>query len=216
MSDRDFEWVKAASRGNTGVTSGYRITCGKCGSNETFAQNGTTRKPPKAAEQYFRGRGWVIGARSPVDRCPKCWAAQSKPTPKPPVNLKLIENQDQQSMKAETPPEPTRDERRIIFSKLQDVYLDEVKGYDSGWTDHRVAEDLGVPRSWVATIRDENFGPAKDNLDIREFLAKLEMVEAEHQKFVGLFNQAKGVADVVKVQMDDLQRLAKDIRRQVA
>jgi hypothetical protein len=59
--------------------------------------------------------------------------------------------------------EMTRDERRLIFAKLDNVFLDEKRGYDDGWTDHRVAEDLGVPKAWVAQIRDENFGPENRN-----------------------------------------------------
>lgn len=214
MSDRDFEWIKATSRGRAGVASGFRITCGKCNEKETFVQNGTGRKPPKAAEQYFRNRGWVIGARPSVDRCPSCWAFQSKPSPK--YEPMFEKEKPVTAEKAEAPQEPSREERRIIFAKLQDVYLDETSGYDKGWTDHAVALDLGVPRAWVAAIREENFGPAKDNADLREYLQKLDAIEKEHQKFVGLFSQAKGVADVVKTQLDDLQRLARDVRKQVA
>lgn len=217
MSDREFEWVKVTSRGHAGILSGYRITCGKCGASETFNQTGASRKPPIAAEQTFRRKGWGIGASARADRCPACWGRKDeKPAKYMPFYEKHPVNEEQVVTKAETPAEPTREERRIIFAKLQDVYLDEKKGYDSGWTDYRVSEDLGVPRAWVASIRDENFGPAKDNAELRDFLTRVSAVEAEVEKFTKLFNQAKGVADVMKVQLGDLQRLAKSVRSQVA
>jgi hypothetical protein len=51
-------------------------------------------------------------------------------------------------------------EKRIIFSKLNDIYGDEKTGYTGDWTDHKVAEDLGVPDDWVMLVREEHFGPA--------------------------------------------------------
>ncbi len=60
---------------------------------------------------------------------------------------------------AEPPREMGRTEKRIIWAKLEEVYLDEKRGYSAGWTDETVAKDLGVPRAWVAAVRDEGFGP---------------------------------------------------------
>ena len=60
---------------------------------------------------------------------------------------------------AEPPRQMQREDRRIIISKLDEVYIDESVGYSGDWSDERVAEDLGVPRAWVSTIREENFGP---------------------------------------------------------
>lgn len=65
----------------------------------------------------------------------------------------------QPQQKAEPPRAMTRDERRLIWAKLEEVYLDERSGFTAGWTDERVAVDLGVPRAWISTIREENFGP---------------------------------------------------------
>jgi hypothetical protein len=50
-------------------------------------------------------------------------------------------------------------ERRIIFAKLNDVYLDEKVGYADDWSDAKVAQDLGVPVEWVALVREPDFGP---------------------------------------------------------
>lgn len=58
--------------------------------------------------------------------------------------------------------EMTRTDRRVIIAKLEDVYLDEQTGYKGDWNDAKVATDLGVPLVWVETLREENFGPAKN------------------------------------------------------
>jgi predicted transcriptional regulator len=58
--------------------------------------------------------------------------------------------------------EMSKADRRIIFNKIEDVYGDETIGYKGDWSDDRVAEDLGVSVEWVALIRDENFGPARN------------------------------------------------------
>ncbi|MBR0882443.1 hypothetical protein ACVMGC_000650 [Bradyrhizobium barranii subsp. barranii] len=65
-----------------------------------------------------------------------------------------------------------REERRIIFEKLNEVYVNDKVGYSASWTDVRVAADLGVPLQWVKVIRDENFGDEVGNEDIRKQLAE--------------------------------------------
>lgn len=63
---------------------------------------------------------------------------------------------------SEKPPrEMSREDRRLIFAKLEEVYIDERVGYTANWNDQRVADDMAVPRAWVEEIRDQNFGPQK-------------------------------------------------------
>jgi hypothetical protein len=84
----------------------------------------------------------------------------------------------------EPPREMSRDDRRVVFSKLDEVYIDESKGYGNGWSDHRVAIDLGVPRAWIATIREEMFGPDKSNAEARELVQEAKALVAEMRAFV--------------------------------
>lgn len=84
---------------------------------------------------------------------------------------------------SETPPtEPTRADKRLIFAKLEEVYVDESAGYKTPWTDAAVAKDLGVPMAWVASVREENFGPANDNGEIRDMLARVKAASSEAMK----------------------------------
>ncbi len=72
---------------------------------------------------------------------------------------KRKESEYMDKLRAEPPQEMSREDRRCVFEKLNEVYLDEDHGYGDGWSDERVAKDLGVPRAWVSKIRDENCGP---------------------------------------------------------
>ena len=88
-------------------------------------------------------------------------------------------------MKAEPPREMSREDKRLIFGKLDGVYLDEKRGYGNGWSDGQVAKDLGVPLAWVKTVREENFGPEGMSADarasieeIRKFNTELETLRA--------------------------------------
>lgn len=100
--------------------------------------------------------------------------AKNVPPPQPVVLLAPV-------AKADPPREPTKDERRLIFGKLDQVYLDEKRGYEKGWSDARVAEDLGVPRAWVEAIRAMNFGEENASEDARQLVeqARAFLVEAK-------------------------------------
>jgi hypothetical protein len=97
----------------------------------------------------------------------------------------------------EPPREMSRDDRRVIFAKLDEVYIDENKGYDNGWSDHRVAVDLGVPRAWVASVREEMFGPDKSNAEARELVQEARELVATMKAFVAEHHETavKAIAD---------------------
>ena len=77
------------------------------------------------------------------------------------------------STEAEKPKEMGVEDRRLIIAKINEVYVGEDVGYSSGWSDKRVADDLGCPRAWVAEVRDYAFGPARDNEDVRALVAEV-------------------------------------------
>ncbi|MCR6673294.1 hypothetical protein [Devosia ginsengisoli] len=65
---------------------------------------------------------------------------------------------------SERPPrQMSREDRRLIFAKLEEVYIDEKSGYSAGWNDDAVAKDMACPRAWVEEIREQNFGPQKSD-----------------------------------------------------
>ena len=101
----------------------------------------------------------------------------------------------------------TRDDRRIVFEKLNEVYLNDKVGYAKGWTDEKVAVDLGVPRAWVRLIREENFGDEVGNEDIREqvreaqaMLAQVRAIEPEMRRLLGMSDKIeRSLAEIQKV-----------------
>ncbi len=165
MSDRSFERATLSVPGTKAVP-GYIVRCMECGASEKIATNtyGGSMAPEGIA-QKFRNKGWVIGSRDGRDVCSKCQARQRKSRAS--SLEKKATNVISMTIKADPPRQMSRDDRRVIFAKLNDVYIDESKGYDNGWSDQRVAKDLGVPLAWVKEIREENFGLESANEDAR-------------------------------------------------
>lgn len=138
---------------NCRPTQAYSIQCRKCGAVEKLAIPNHGKDPsPENVAAKFRNKGWSVAARRGHDVCPSCQSRNK-------AKLRVVsESEETQPFHAEPPREMSREDRRVIFAKLNDVYLDEDQGYDAGWSDAKVADDLGVPRAWITAIREENFG----------------------------------------------------------
>ncbi|HEV2502358.1 MAG TPA: hypothetical protein VGV39_04750 [Mesorhizobium sp.] len=200
MSQREF--VNRKVRHGDKVIPSMFIEC-KCGTGMHFKQTGATRKPPEAAEQYFRRNGWTIGARPNGDRCPVCTLR----TPKAETMEKP----------AATPAvaEPTREERRIVFLKIDEHYESEKVGYRAPWTDAAIARDLNVPRDWVAKVRDEHFGPGGSNADFDAFLEQVAPILADLKNLARSTAAQLEEARKIGERVDDIERLAKRIEREI-
>lgn len=200
-----------------------QATCRECGLKESIGiSHGHTLLPPNAIEKKFRQKGWTIGANAQWDVCPLC--TEYKKITKP--HLTVVEsNEKETEMKlVETKPAPSeepprvmaREDRRIIFQKLNEVYLDEKRGYDTGWSDLKVSQDLGVPRAWVAEVRDENFGPTAANPDIDEFrklVAEVQEAKApleEYRTLVQRIDQLNLVSKIAR-----LEKLAVEVQKHI-
>lgn len=158
--------------------------CRDCLAVDTVGiKTGTSQLPPEAIEKKFIQKGWLIGSNENWDICPSC--AEKVKALKP--VLKIVNHKETAPKEAEVKPElkpvvpvvieprtMQRDDRRIIFEKLNGVYLDEKRGYDPDWSDHKVSIDLGVPRAWVEQVREEMFGPINTNADIEAFRKAVE------------------------------------------
>lgn len=170
------------------LVRGVIVRC-PCGAEErlphnTFAMPGTSQRDQYDLELQFVKRrlvprGWFIGRRRREHRCPKCNVIRT--TTKQEIRKERIEPMPKEmplqvvadnSKTVEAPRAMSREERRIIFEKLNEVYVNDKVGYSESWTDVKVATDLGVPLQWVKVIRDENFGDEVGNEDIRRQLAE--------------------------------------------
>lgn len=68
------------------------------------------------------------------------------------------------SMSSAPPPrQPSRDEKRAIIAKLDEVYVSEEVGYAGDLSDEKVADGLKVPVAWVKALREEFHGENAGN-----------------------------------------------------
>lgn len=173
------------------------IHCGECGRTDRFVHAGSQKKPPEAIEQYFRNHGWEIGSTARKDRCPDCLkATATKPA------LRVVE--------AEPPRQMERDDRRVIFAKIDELY--DTNGYVAPWTDRKVAEDLGVPQAWVEQVREEMFGPAGSNPDLDEYLRRVDLVEKD---FDAVRQEMADLVAGIGKQLGELQALARKVEKEI-
>lgn len=211
----------------------YRLVCGSCGCGETLGRmNFGASTADEQVPKKFEEKGWNVGKRHDGrdDRCPSCVNREQEarrkrlhvapkeecvPVTQPAPNLAVIASAKAQApAAADKPREMTRDERRLIWAKLEEVYVDERVGYSPGWTDARVSEDLGIPRAWVSTIRDENFGPGTSE-EVEKTLAEVRAAAAEAAEFQKSL-QALTVrgAEIMK-RVDAVEKLARRIESAV-
>jgi hypothetical protein len=206
MNGRNFPFETIQADGRT-VTA-MRIECADCEAKAYFAQTGHGRKPPIAAEQYFRRHGWHVGNGPRADKCASC-QEERKP------QLKVVKMDPKAEPKAEKPREMSREDRRIVFAKVDELYLDDKTGYQPPWTDAAVARDLGVPRSWVSAVRDELFGPEGSNAEFDEFLEKAAPIIAETKNLVRSAQVQLEECRRLDARIVELERVAKRIDRDI-
>ena len=181
-------------RVESGFRSVYRFHCSKCPAfYDISANTHTGRRNAEDLRRQMLRVGWDLGDKPEKDVCVTCIQARRKHKSKTTAEVIQMPKHVQIVSQHDGPREPTRDERRIIFAKLQDVYIDEKTGYGSGWSDRKLAEDLGVPRAWVERIRDENFGPIPVSEDAVKQIEEAEKTLKDAQSLHGSM-----VADAAK------------------
>lgn len=177
------------------------ITCSSCEQPGEIIDRTKCGLPSVQVQRILTAKGWEIGASDKHDLCPKCKTAKRQErrdrrgksvngnghavvAPEEPKVMHAPQNTIAPSISEQAPPEPTRSEKRIIVAKLEEVYADETAGYKTPWTDAKVAVDLGVPQAWVVAIRDELFGPANDNQEIRDMMERATAAASEAHKLL--------------------------------
>ena len=163
-------------------------------------------------------RGWFIGRKRREHRCPKCNAYRTttkqevlreriEPMTKE-LPLQVVAN-NTKPVDVLPPRAMSREERRIIFEKLNEVYVNDKVGYSANWTDVRVAADLGVPLQWVKVIRDENFGDEVGNEDIRKQLAEAKQALALVRELEPSIKKLLALADRIERSIAECARVLK-------
>jgi hypothetical protein len=193
-TERRFDPITVPVDSGGGWRRVHRIACTEC--PITYDISANTRSGSRANEdllKVLKRGGWTVGRNPAHDLCPDCTSTRRRKTDKAePMNAKAP---IAEKLSVEAPRAPSFDERRLILMKLQDHYVSETVGYDRGWSDKKVAENLGVAWKWVADLRAANFGPARDNDDVREILAEAKAIQEETGKILAAANDHLKQAD---------------------
>lgn len=197
---------------------GYSTTCGDCGVFGGIPANGfktgggnDDEKVERFARQKFERLGWKIGRNEKENRCPGCFNASKNAAEQKRKNLMSESQIIPMRVKADDPTPMSREDRRIVFEKLNEVYADEKTGYSAGWTDAKVADDLGVPRAWVKQVRDEMFGPEGSNEQIRQAMAEARDILAESKKIGPMSEQILTSIRALLAKADKIERAMVEI-----
>jgi len=157
--------------------------------------------------------GWRIGKARTAHRCPDCFkkakfSAINKSKAAAAATIAPTNGVAAMEVVA-TARSMGREDRRIIFEKLNEVYADEKTGYTDTWTDEKVASHLGVPRAWVRTIREENFGDEITNGDIRAKITEAQQALAQMKAFEPDLRKLLGMADRIERTLGEIQKVLK-------
>lgn len=141
--------------------------------------------PAEIIEKKLGRLGWFVGSNTNRDICPDCQAKKMIHRRKHRNGNRspsIVPQEIPPMAQVEAPTPMTREDRRIIFSKITEVYLDETRGYETPWSDKKVADALNCPLAWVATVREEMFGPAHDNAEVRAIISEIHAKLTEANK----------------------------------
>lgn len=190
------------------VTYGDRLapaaifTCQDCGDQhaERIPSNSLN---PEALAKRARAAGWEANSHGIAGtRCPNCIhqrrrAAASTPLKKEaPVTAPATVTPIQPSPAPEAR-EPTTQQRLNIRGKLDAVFDDQAGMYLDGYSDQKIGEELKLPWSWVAKIRDAAYGPIRVDPEIVALRAEITGLQAEHKKFGERMAQAMARLDAM-------------------
>lgn len=185
------------------VQSGYRIHCRVCQAEGKVVITNTKGLPPDVTAKKFKQLGWEVGKNDNRDICPKCVEK----------NRGVVPIKKDLPMIAEQPKPMSREDRRLIFGKIDDVYLDERRGYEDGWSDKRIADELGCPLAWVKAVRDENFGPEGLSEASREAVAQIKELSASVKRVEGIIADAQKQLSELKAATMRADKIATGLER---
>jgi hypothetical protein len=175
MSAREFK--QCSLRYGDRFVAGIEVRC-PCGATAQHTRGSSKTNVGRKEEiqryrNWFEREGWTIGDRPRDDRCPKCTrAARAVPklTVVPKQEKPMLSPSDRAAALApaasKAPPEPSREDKRLINAKLDEVYDTNAQRYSGSWTDAKLAVDMGVPRAWVEKQRNDLYGPEGSNQEI--------------------------------------------------
>lgn len=211
---------------------GVLAPCGTCAAKGQLVVNtisGSGGNDDEIEWQFIsrklQHKGWRIGRRRGDHRCPRCLEVERlTKLGVPPASAFNQVNSKETMMSSTTvlPPKKlppvndvramTRGDKTAIYDLLKEVYLSDKVGYSDGWSDQKLAEKLGVPRGWVATIRDEFFGEEITDEKTRERVKEAHELLAKIKALVPAIEEARkllGLADTMERELAQIAKVMK-------
>jgi hypothetical protein len=143
------------NRGNTMA----RCTCDECDETITIKCNFVTREGDHRPTEVNRSQatvklndaGWTLVKN--VLRCPSCESLRKE--------KRMSKEPTVVSITATPPRQPTREQKRMIVTALEEMYDTQNQRYKGTETDKGIAEMLGdnIMSGWVSIVREDMFGP---------------------------------------------------------
>lgn len=184
----------ATSQGFDWVAGGAQFQCARCPNKLTIKKPGIQgRISPATMCILAREKGWEVHAVKKRNcLCPDC---QRRPKEKNDTDSELrkfkpfvVDNQEIVIVETTKPhvvasnttpkiPEPTTRQRLDILTKLDKHFDDEIGRYLDGYSDRKIAEEIGLPAIVVKNIREMAYGPEKLDPEISAILSEIEYVK---------------------------------------
>jgi hypothetical protein len=191
---RDFPVVRVAL--GDGFMKAAQITCAQCAATLEYAGS----RGHQDNETYFVRHGWLVGGQADRDYCPACArkALSRGGRLKALADLSNVLESKGEIMSAkvvELPPqasrEMSREDGRLLSRAIEDHWDEATTGYQIGWSDKRIADDMSVSIDWVRGIRERDFGGTGDEPGLALFLAEQVSVKRE----IGELSTLLGMAE---------------------
>jgi hypothetical protein len=125
---------------------------------------GVVGRNPSATIKRAAESGWVASMTSMRAECPTCTKARKAAAAGDRPNKPTAEVTDMTKPTAPQPviPVPLTNEQRLKVRSLLDKHFDDAAGrYLDGYSDQRVAAEVGAPRIHVERAREAAYGPIK-------------------------------------------------------
>lgn len=170
------------------------LHCSTCDAEEVF-RNGTNGAPLPQEFLFKKARqlGWNPHNKG-KHKCPKCMEVNVTDT---------------------APREMTVAERRRIFREIDESYDEANSRYCDDITDHTIAQKLDVPRKWVSDMREDNFGPSGENVEMERVATLLGRVDGEFRAAIDDCLAAAAKAEKLHKEVQDAKNALTQIKKAV-
>jgi AraC-like DNA-binding protein len=141
----------------------WRVVCAKCNAASDHGWGAETS--PSIMVSNLRRAGWIIGRRKdPI--CPNCQKQEKTMT--------------KSTTAAQIGPDPRI--ARKIYNKLDEYFDENTRRYSSGWSDEKIAKEIGASPDLVARIRRDAYGELAEDPAITQIKDEFGYVRLEFEE----------------------------------